>query len=151
HGEGGEGGGRAAREPLPGAFLRRQPALLDPVRRPEGSRTQDGRSASVIAANAQIRENLLWLVTVPHSLFSRFAGAVGAAVCLPLGFVAVTQDAAVAMRAVRRERLDRAFEAVEGVRRTAAHLDGDGLVVLVSADFAAFHWDLPSIESSGDG
>src|SRR5438105_15826624 len=87
---------------------------------------------------------LAWLVTVPHSLLSGLAGAVRAAIRLSVRFETVTQDAAIAMRAARRERLDRAFEAVEGMRRAAAHRDRNGLVVLVSADFAALHWESPS-------
>src|SRR5438105_15319256 len=67
------------------------------------------------------------------------ASAVRAAVHLRIGFYAVPQDAAAAMRADGRELLDRALEAVERVRGAAGDADGEGLVVTVATDFAGAH------------
>jgi pimeloyl-ACP methyl ester carboxylesterase len=64
--------------------------------------------------------------------------AVHAAVERALRLDAVAEDAAVAMRAMRREHVDRALERVERVR-APAHRDGERLVVLVAAMVAAWH------------
>src|SRR5438034_1990545 len=52
---------------------------------------------------------------------------------------AVADHAAVAVRAARRERLDGAFEAVERMGRAAGERRGEGLVVIVAADFTSSH------------
>src|SRR5262245_2176822 len=70
-----------------------------------------------------------------HAAFSR---AVRAAEDLVLRLDAVHHDAAPAVRAHRREQVNRAFEAVEHVR-LATLLDGEGLVVRVSAYLATLH------------
>ena len=62
-----------------------------------------------------------------------------------LGFDPVTDDAAAAVRALRRQFVDRTLEAVEGVRRACrAYLER--LIVLVSADVASRHLALPGFE-----
>jgi hypothetical protein len=55
-----------------------------------------------------------------------------------LGFHAVTDDSAPAMGARHCQRVDRAFEAIEGVGLTL-HDHVEGLVVAVAADFAFTH------------
>src|SRR5919109_4852794 len=57
-------------------------------------------------------------------------------------FDAVADDAAVAVRAARREPFDRALKAVEGVRVAARHPHRERLVVAVAADFAGTHWHI---------
>src|ERR1700754_3385289 len=57
-------------------------------------------------------------------------------------FEAVTDDADAAVLAGWRQRVDRAFEAVEGVGG-AVHAHLKRLVVLVSARFASGHGNLP--------
>ena len=63
-------------------------------------------------------------------------GAVGATIHFAAGFVAVADDAAAAMRALGREHMDGAFEAIEVMRNAVAH-DLDRLVVLVAATFTS--------------
>jgi hypothetical protein len=63
---------------------------------------------------------------------------VGAAKDLFVCFNAVPDYAAVAVRANRRQRVDCALEAVEGVT-LAAHDDFKGLVVFILANFACSH------------
>jgi hypothetical protein len=53
-------------------------------------------------------------------------------------FYAVADDTAVTMRANRRQRVDCAFEAVEGVT-LSAHDYVKRLVIFVPADFACRH------------
>src|SRR5437763_741516 len=67
------------------------------------------------------------------------ASAVRAAVHRAARFDAVAEDAAAAMPARWRELLDRALEAVEGVRGAAGDAHGEGLVVTVATDFAGAH------------
>jgi hypothetical protein len=62
-----------------------------------------------------------------------------------VSFDAVTNDPAVAMRANRRQCMDRAFEAVEGVT-LSAHYDFKRLVVFVFANFACRHTQIRSHE-----
>src|SRR5262249_55553889 len=69
-------------------------------------------------------------------------GTVRAAVERASGFDAVSQDAAAAVRARRREIVDGALEAVVHVR-LAVHHDLEALVVLVPADVAACHVGSP--------
>jgi hypothetical protein len=56
---------------------------------------------------------------------------------------AVTDHLAAAVTAHGRQRLDRALEGVEDVRR-AVHRDREGLVVVVPANFADLLHDDPS-------
>jgi hypothetical protein len=71
----------------------------------------------------------------------RFAGsarAVDATENLSIRFNAVSDDPAIAMRANWRERVDRAFEAVEGVV-LPANDDFKRLVIFIFANFAGSH------------
>src|SRR5512134_2126147 len=65
--------------------------------------------------------------------------AVLAAEDLPVVLDAMADDAAVAVRASRRELRDRALEAVEGVCGAVGHLHRERLRVAVAADFASRH------------
>src|SRR5262249_12013894 len=72
------------------------------------------------------------------ALGARLAGAAGAAGEGAARFDAVTDDRAAAVRALRRQAVNRALEAVEDVRFPRDfHLEG--LVVVVSADFTDGH------------
>jgi hypothetical protein len=55
-----------------------------------------------------------------------------------IGLETVPHDAAIAMLARRGQRMDRAFETVEGMG-TSTLYDLEGLVVVVTADFADGH------------
>ena len=69
---------------------------------------------------------------------ARRASAVCAAVDLSVGFNAVPDNPAVAVRANRRQRMDRALEAVEGVPfSTNDYLKR--LVIFIFANFACSH------------
>ena len=61
---------------------------------------------------------------------------------LSVRFDTVTDDSAVAVQANRRQRVDCAFEAIEGVT-LSAHNDFKRLVVFVLADFACMHTRFP--------
>src|SRR5689334_12994001 len=67
-----------------------------------------------------------------------FHGAAGAAEAFVFGFDAVADDSAAAVAAAWGEGVDGAFEAVEGVGFSGDG-DGEGFVVVVSADFAGGH------------
>ena len=54
------------------------------------------------------------------------------------GFHAVADDAAAAMLAARRQGVNCAFEAVEGVLSTGHH-DLETLVIFISTDFTLSH------------
>jgi hypothetical protein len=70
--------------------------------------------------------------------FARTAGAVDAAEDLPDCLHAMSDDSAVAMRTNRRQRVDRALEAVERVMLAGNdHLKR--LVIFVFANFACSH------------
>src|SRR5262249_29457899 len=58
-------------------------------------------------------------------------------------FEPMADDVDAAVLAGRRQRVDRALEAVEGVGR-AVHAHLEGLVVVVAAGFASGHGDLVS-------
>ena len=61
-----------------------------------------------------------------------------AAVERAIRFDAMSHDFAMAVRARRRQQMNRALEAVEGVRRVALqHLEG--LVVVIAAHFTLSH------------
>src|SRR5690606_31546572 len=69
---------------------------------------------------------------------ARGLGAVVAAEEAAVGLEPVTDDPAAAMAAHRREYVDRALEAVEGIGALVLR-DLEGLVVVVSAVIAASH------------
>jgi hypothetical protein len=54
---------------------------------------------------------------------------------LPVGFHSVTHDLAVAMAALGRQRVNRTFEAVEGMATAIGHQYLERLVVPVAANF----------------
>src|SRR6266508_1857243 len=62
----------------------------------------------------------------------------GAAIKRPFSLDAMADDLAIAMLTPRRERVDRAFEAVE-IMRFAMNGDFHRLVVIVSANFTFLH------------
>jgi len=64
--------------------------------------------------------------------------AVGAAINLAASFYTVAQDAAIAVLALRRERMHRAFETIEHVR-FAVFCHTKCFVVIVSASLALCH------------
>lgn len=70
--------------------------------------------------------------------FAGFSGAVDAAENLSVGFNTVSHNPAVALRANRRQRVDRALEAVEDVRFPLER-DLECLVIFISAMFAFSH------------
>jgi hypothetical protein len=70
--------------------------------------------------------------------FASGAGAVHAAKDLSARFDAVADDTAVAVGANRRQRMDCALEAIEGVT-LSAHDDFKRLVIFVLANFACRH------------
>src|SRR5687767_6566760 len=78
------------------------------------------------------------LNAVVKSADARLGGAVGAAVERTAAFDAMTDDLAAAMRALGRERVNRAFERVERMR-LPLHGHGEGLIVVVAAYFALSH------------
>jgi hypothetical protein len=70
-----------------------------------------------------------------------FAGgtrAMNAAIDLPIGFHTVPHDPAVAVRADRRQRVDRAFEAIECVM-FSGYDHFKRLVIFILANFACSH------------
>jgi hypothetical protein len=71
-------------------------------------------------------------------------GTMGAAVDRVAGLNAVADDTAIAMSAFGRERVDRAFEAVECVG-VALDDDVERFVVIVSANLAACHGISPRL------
>src|SRR6187397_2939040 len=79
-----------------------------------------------------------WLHPILEALDAFLVCAVHAAEDRAAGFDAVADDAAAAVLTHRRERVDRALEAVERVRLVSGG-DLKGLVVLVAADGAGGH------------
>src|SRR5581483_5854264 len=79
------------------------------------------------------------LRALAQRLLAAMASAVRAAIHFAVGFHAVAEDAAAAMCAHRGELLDRALEAVEGMRAAACDAHGKSLVVTVTAHFAGRH------------
>jgi hypothetical protein len=67
------------------------------------------------------------------------AGAMGAAEGSPISLHSVTDHPAAAVFAGRREGMDCALEAVEGMRITSGYPDLESPVVLVAANFAPSH------------
>src|SRR5215216_1361452 len=67
------------------------------------------------------------------------ARAVGATVEMTIRLHAVTDDLHAAVLADRGEGVDRALEAVEGVRVPPRHTDVERLVVIVATDLALSH------------
>jgi hypothetical protein len=74
------------------------------------------------------------LGAINHLADSLFLGAMGAAEKRTTRFVTVAENAAAAMRAFRRQHMDRAFEAIEIVRDAILH-DLQRLIVFVAATF----------------
>jgi len=70
--------------------------------------------------------------------FASRSRAVDTAENLPVGFNAVSDDSAVAMRANRRQRVDCALKAIEGVM-LPANDDFKRLVIFIFANFACSH------------
>jgi hypothetical protein len=64
---------------------------------------------------------------------------VSAAIDRILGLQPVTYDLAATMSALRAQRVDRAFEAVEGVTLAFGSDDLKGIVVIVTANLTAGH------------
>jgi hypothetical protein len=76
---------------------------------------------------------------VRYPAVTGLAGAIGAAEGAPISFHAVTDHPAAAVFAGRREGMDCALEAVEGMRITSGHPDLESPVVLVAANLAPSH------------
>jgi hypothetical protein len=70
--------------------------------------------------------------------FARRPRAMDATENLSVGFNAVSHDPALAMRANRRQRMDRALEAIEGVMLPANDYF-KRLVIFIFANFACSH------------
>ena len=66
-------------------------------------------------------------------------GAMSAAENLALAFDTMTNDPGAAMRARRRESVDRALEAVEDMRLALIGCDREGFIVRVPTVFALLH------------
>src|SRR5215208_401840 len=77
------------------------------------------------------------------------ACTVGAAVKVTVSLNAVADHLDVAVFAVGREGVNGALEAVEGVRLVPGHAYLEGLIVLISTDFAPGHLD-PPLPERGD-
>jgi hypothetical protein len=69
-----------------------------------------------------------------------------AAVKISIGLQAMADNLASAVAASWRQRMDRAFKAIEGVR-LATHYHLERLIVFISADFTASH-NLSSLKTS---
>jgi hypothetical protein len=80
--------------------------------------------------------------SVVETFDARLCRTMRAAVKLATRFGTVADDPAATVSARRSERVNRTFEAIERVRAPALD-DLKGLVVLVSANFAAGHLTLP--------
>jgi hypothetical protein len=76
---------------------------------------------------------------VRYPAVTGLAGAMGAAKGVPISFHAVADHPAAAVFAGRREGMDCALEAVEGMRITSGYPDLESPVVLVAANFAPSH------------
>src|SRR5260370_17158302 len=74
--------------------------------------------------------------------------AVGAAINLAASLYTVAQDAAIAVLALRRERMHRAFETIEHVR-FAVFCHTKCFVVIVSASLALCHGNPPQLIVAG--
>jgi hypothetical protein len=74
-----------------------------------------------------------------HLLVAAVPRAVRTAEELTRRLHAVTDDAAATMAALGSQRMDGAFEAVEGVPLAMGERDLESLVVLVAANFAGSH------------
>jgi hypothetical protein len=77
---------------------------------------------------------------VRYPAVTGLAGAIGTAEGVPISLHAVTNHPAAALFAGRREGLDCALEAVEGMRVAPGHGHLESLVVLVAADLAPSHF-----------
>ena len=72
------------------------------------------------------------VATITHLRVPGGSSAMGAAIKFAIDLGSMSDDAAAAMRALGRQGLDRAFEAVEDIG-FIAHKDGERLVVIISA------------------
>ena len=106
-----------------------------PRRRRRRRRGAPGRRRSRTSSRARAVLVRSVLGAIAHLGHARLVRAVRAAEGPPLGLGAVPDHAAPAVGAARRERLDRALEAVEHVALPGG-LDLERLVVLVPADLA---------------
>src|SRR5690606_6225353 len=97
-----------------------------------------GRCRAGRWCRCRIRSRPEVLRAVARSGHAHMLGAVGAAEEGAVAFDPVADDPALAVRAGRGDRVDRAFERVEGAGAQRA-LDGEGLVVVVAADVAGGH------------
>jgi len=76
-------------------------------------------------------------------------GAMGAAEHTTIRFDAMSDDAAAAVITFWRQRVNRAFKAVERVR-LAVHYDMERLVVFISTHFALCHDQAPLVKPATD-
>jgi hypothetical protein len=93
------------------------------------------------------RVRVCWSIAVAEAFVALMLGAMHAAEDGVTMLHAMTDDAAAAMRADRREGGDGAFEAVED-ERAAAHGDLEALVVVIAALRAFAHGDAPGFTVS---
>src|SRR3954464_2903622 len=98
----------------------------------------NARFVRSVVASPRTRQRLPRICAIFQLLLPCVIRTMRAAVDVPIRFHAVPDDAALAVLTHRRERMDRAFEAVEHVR-LGPHEDGERLVVLVAADFTRRH------------
>jgi hypothetical protein len=93
---------------------------------------------TLLRASSAVRRDSPGLNPVFQLRFARGARAVDAAEDLSVGFNAMADDPAVAVRANRSQRVDRALEAVEGVVLPTNDYF-KRLVIFVFANFACSH------------
>jgi hypothetical protein len=78
------------------------------------------------------------LGSVRYFINSFLVRAVGAAVKYSVGFDAMADHLAAAVRALWRQQVDRAFKAIEGVR-FSRHDDFERFIVFIAAGFTGSH------------
>jgi len=101
---------------------------------PEGAVTENSDSAS----NHPCSKAAVRLDAILQSCFAGRARAMDAAIDFPVGFHTVPHDPAIAVRAYRRERMDRAFKAIECVM-LSGYDHFKRLVIFIFANFACSH------------
>jgi hypothetical protein len=87
------------------------------------------------------------LIAVFQLRLASFARAIDATEDLPVRLDAVADDPAIAMRADRRQCMDRALEAVESVTLPGDHYF-ERLVVIVFANFTCRHTNVTRVVTS---
>src|SRR5262249_19523677 len=100
-----------------------------------------GRVAAVAfgaVAGALFFDPLSRVSAVVHGGNALLVGTMSAAEETAAGFHAVADNLAAAMFTLGRERMNRAFEAIE-ITRDSGHHDFQRFVVFVAADFASVH------------